>query len=348
MNNQQKQFINTNIKEAKKFTERINIDVIVSSLFAFFGAIFGAFAMSGFRFSIDVFGNPEFWTKALISFGIMMFVYNFLKMILIRAEKQKDNTEYSRTRSRQDKFIKEIRDDHLEGLVEEKVNETNEQRRLNACQRLLDSVTYGLRVNDLDKYIDDDVFQDFVRKRRLNKKQAKRLSKAISDAMNSRVYFDVLKADDILIDTSLKHKRESVHDEPKMTINEREIDAKENIMKAVFFGISTAITNALIWDGLSAAFWVSLLTQTVLIITSVASAIASAYIRIRSLTLVTDNKCAFLNVVLQYKGQYMAKMKIKNHIEIQESTNSVSEESPKKAEYTSPQLNILLNEATPG
>ena len=70
----------------------------------------------------------------------------------------------------------------------------------------------------------------------------------------------------------------------QLKVNESKLDLSENRRKAMIFIISTAVTNALVWSGLSEKFWASLLGQLTLIMSSIISAYMVATKRVDTLT----------------------------------------------------------------
>lgn len=266
---------------------------LLSIAFVILALFFAAFAASGFRFDLEFYKRPEFWTQTFISYGLMMIAYTIFKKTTIRTEMYNPNSDFSKSKKRYDSYIATVRNKHLEYRVESAVDVENETRRKKACQKRLDEITYNLRLEDLDNFTDKD-FEAYCLKYRLTKKEKKRLYKAIKDAMNSKVEYEKLKVNDILI-YSDKNKSQ---DEADYKINTAKMDARESARKTVMFLLSTSITSALVWKGVGPEFWLMLLTHATLIISSIISAMFSAYARLAYLTAVLDNRCGFLNVAL--------------------------------------------------
>src|SRR5690606_9810738 len=129
----------------------------------------------------------------------------------------------------------------------------------------------------------------FVNKRDLSKRAIKKLRKAIADVLQGKYHYERIATHELLVDVTLDHKRAR-----QLKVNESKLDLSENRRKAMIFIISTAVTNALVWSGLSEKFWTSLLGQLTLIMSSIISAYMVATKRVDTLTLIAQNRCDFL------------------------------------------------------
>lgn len=295
MNNQE--YKNRARQEINKKTVKDNLEVILTTVFALIAAIFGAVIASGFDFSIDTFKNPAFYISTVINFGIMMFVYTFIKKVSINSFKKVKDSKYAKNKAREETLIRTVRINNLEEAVEVAALEETENNRKAAAQKLIDNITYGLYLEDIEDLDNEDniainqtSFNEFVLKRGLKRRQKRKLRKAIARVLQGKYNYEIVTAHDVLVDTNLDpaHSR-------KIKVDEKKLDRSEILKKAITFILTTAIMNSLLWDGISDKFWVSLLTQTMLIMTSTISAIISAHSRLNTLTLVSENKCDFLH-----------------------------------------------------
>lgn len=303
MNDYVKNRITEKAEEKKKLFNKNNVEALLSAVFAFLGSVFAAIIATGYTFSIDTFRDPKFYLSTAVSFGVMMYTFNFVKRVAVAAKKRNKEGEYFKSKEREERITKYVRDNHLEGEIEKMVAFENELRRKNAAQRLLDKVTYGLNIDDIEDLEQEDnpainvsEFNVFVIKRGLKKRGVKKLKKAINNVLNGRYAYERLTAHELLVDISLDHKHAK-----QMRVNETKLDRAENKRKAIMFISSTAVSNALLWSGLSPRFWTCLLGQVTLILTSIISAYTVAAKRVDTLTLVSQNKCDFLNDVYNKK-----------------------------------------------
>ena len=124
-------------------------------------------------------------------------------------------------------------------------------------------------------------FNEFCDKRDLDKKKRIALRLAINNVINGKFEYSEIKVKEILNDISVDKQFADVY-----SVDEIKLNLKETKRKSIIFLISTAITNAIIWDGISQAFWLSLLTQGMLILTSTISATMIANQRIATLSMV--------------------------------------------------------------
>lgn len=293
----------------------MNKSTILTGVFIIVAVIFAALVATGYSFNFETFYKkdlyPTYYSRTLVSFVIMMFVYSLYKTSTIRLEKAKAEerspdgqaiTRYGKSKKLLGQLKDYLRGNHYENVVEAAADAENEKSRLEACQDLLNEVTYGLSLSDIEHMdevneVGEKVFdlEAFIKKRKLKKKEIRRLRKAIFKALNSKVDYEIIHTHDILVDTSLDKKVST----KQMTFNEARANIKENRNKAMMFMLSTAVTTALIWDGISWDFVTNLLSQGVLIGSTMISGLTAGYSRINTLQLVTDNQTDFLNVALK-------------------------------------------------
>lgn len=298
-NNINSQINDLNVK--KQFKDKINIDALFTAVFALFAGLFSALVMSGFSFSSDIFKQVSFYISSAISFGIMMFTFSFVKALTVKKLKLTKDNEYHNIKQRENRYIKQVRDEHLEGLIEEKVAEVNEERRIKAANLLLGNITYGLtykNINNLDDpfniAINKKLFVEFCNKRDLDNKKRKALREAINKVINGKFKYQEVRVKEILNDISAAREYADVY-----SVDEKLLSLQETKRKSLFFIISTLLVNAIVWQGITPAFWISLLTQATLILTTTISASIVANQRISILSMVSNAKCGFLNEALQ-------------------------------------------------
>lgn len=304
------------LQEKKELAKSMNKSTILTAVFILVAVVFAALVATGYRFGFETFYKkdlaPTYYSRTAVSFALMMFVYNLYKTSTIRLEKGKAEerspdglaiTRYGKSKKLLGQLKDYLRGNHYENIIEAAADAENEKTRKEACQRLLNEVTYGLTLNDIEHMDEinettgEKVFdlEAFIRKRKLRKREIKKLRKAISNALFSRVDYEMIYPHDILVDTSLDKKIST----KQMTFNETAANIKENRKKAMMFLLSTAVTTALIWDGISWELVTNLLSQGMLIGSAVMSGLSAGYARINTLQLVTDNQTDFLNVALK-------------------------------------------------
>lgn len=304
------------IKRAKEKAQEnirkgISLEAIFSGIGCVVGSFFVAIILSGTGFSKETFEDPKFYLSTAISFGIMMYAYNFAKTIFVRKLKKHKEGEYKKAEDQEARIQKYIHDWHHQDLIESAVIKETEFRRKAAAQYLLDQITYGL---DIDKIEDIDninniatnefAFKKFIEKRQLRrrkfflffwqKNEVKKLKKTLRKVLNGKYKYESVDIRDLISDISA-----SPHLARKFKIDERKANLKENRKKAVTFVISTAIMNALIWKGLDPSFWSALLAQFLLIMSSISGAYTVAVSRVNDLTVVMQNRNEFNYAALQ-------------------------------------------------
>lgn len=266
---------------------------ILSVVFVILGLILTAFISAGFEFNLSFYNDPKFWGKTITSYLIMMSTYVIVKKTTIEREKRDSNNDFFKSKKRYDNYIKIVRNKHLERVIELAVERENERRRIEACQNKLNKVTYNLRYEELDKFTEKE-FEEYCIKYKLSKREKKKLHKAIKAAMNSKVRYKKIRAYDILVYS--EKTKDSEYEEYAVYISS--LAFKDTLKKTISFIVSTTIANALVWHGVGHEFWLFLLTNAVLIIGSVISAMFSASMRVNYLRQILDNRCGFLNVAL--------------------------------------------------
>jgi len=298
-----------NIKSLKK---SLNVEAAITGLFALVASILSAFVASGFKFTWEVFYDEKFYIQTAINFLIMMFTYSFVKEIVIRREKT-TNPKYTEVKGKEYEFVKFVRDNFLEEVIAEKVAIANEERRLQAANNILARITYGLYAQDLENFkdpnnisVNDDAFNDFCLKHGLitykkdkatgkvkatvNSKKAKQLRKVIVRVLKGDYKYQPIYTKEILTTTDADIRYIDLY-----SFDERKADIKEATRKGVLWLVASALTSSIYWGGWNASFWLMLLTNATLILSSAITAIMAAHQRIKVLTLVSENKTGFLN-----------------------------------------------------
>lgn len=299
-----------NVNNLKK---AFNVEAALTGVFTLVAALLSAFIASGFKFDWEIFLSEKFYIQTAINFGIMMFTYVFVKSITIRKSKT-TNPKYVKSKEKEFEFVKFVRDNFLEEMIADKVAMANEERRLQAANNILARITYGLYAQDLENFedpnnisVNDDAFNDFCLKHGLitykkdkttgkvyatvNKKQAKRLRKVIIKVLKGEYKYQPIYTKEILTTTDADTKYIDLY-----SFDERKADIREATKKGVIWLIFSAITSSVYWGGWNTwSFWLTLLTNTVLILSSALTAIFAAASRINILTLVSENKTGFLN-----------------------------------------------------
>jgi len=298
-----------NIKSLKK---SLNVEAAITGLFALVASILSAFVASGFKFTWEVFYDEKFYIQTAINFLIMMFSYSFVKTIVIRREKT-TNPKYTEVKGKEYEFVKFVRDNFLEEVIAEKVAIANEERRLQAANNILARITYGLYAQDLENFkdpnnisVNDDAFNDFCLKHGLitykkdkatgkvkatvNSKKAKQLRKVIVRVLKGDYKYQPIYTKEILTTTDADIRYIDLY-----SFDERKADIKEATRKGVLWLVASALTSSIYWGGWNASFWLMLLTNATLILSSAITAIMAAHQRIKVLTLVSENKTGFLN-----------------------------------------------------
>lgn len=307
MNREHLNRIKDEIQTKKKY---FSLEAILSAAFALLASILAAFLTSSYGFDFSIFLDWKFYISTAVSFVLMMYTFILVKRVVLNSLKKKKDSEYIVNKTRENYLNKYVHDNALIDLIDSAVEVENEIRRKTAAQHILNKITYGLNVDDIEKIEDQDniafnleKFNEFVAKRGMaektkwyqwitKKKQRKfrrKLRKAIKKVLNGKYRYDRLTTNDLLI---------AINDDAvytkQMKINEAKEEFRENRKKAISFLISTAIMKSLIYDGLSVTFWISLLTEVVLILTSTINAYIVAISRINKLTLVIANRNEFI------------------------------------------------------
>lgn len=297
-----KEYLKRSKDEAqKKIKDNLNVEVILSGVFCFLGSVFAAFAMLGFKFDFSTFTDPSFYISTAISWGIMMYVYNFSKPVFLKTFTNKDDTDYKKHKAREGVISKYVHDWHHEDLISKAVEEENDTRRKSAAQQVLDSVTYGLDVEKIENTDAPDnlannefAFKTFVKKRDLSRRQAKKLRKAIRKVLHGKYGYESLATRDLLANTTGERQ-----DTKQMTIDSRKEDLKENRNKVITSAVATAIVNMLVWRGVGPEFWIGLLAQFMLIFSNLFGAYMAALKRFKKITFITANRNEFLYAALK-------------------------------------------------
>lgn len=281
-------------KEKVKITK----NSIFTIIFVVLAVSISALIASGLNFTLEVFKDISFYVNTIIDFVIVMFVFSIIKNSVIQNEKRNEQNDYYTKKTRYENLLKFIHKHHLQKDIEEVVAEENEKRRKDACQKLLDQVSFGLKLEDMIDFTNHD-FLEHCQKYKLSKREKRKLKRAIKKALNSKVKYDKISVSDVLIynDVNLNDKNSNT----VLSINSAELARQENLKKALTFLIMSAFTKALLWEGLSPQFLVMLLAQASLITSSIISATMTANARLVYLSTVLENRSNFINRNLDTK-----------------------------------------------
>ena len=99
MNNKQtaKEYLKRSKDETqKKIKDSLNFEVVLSGVFCLFGSIFCCICDDGIKFDFSTFTDLSFYISTAISWGIMMYVYNFSKPVFLKTFLNKDDTDYKK------------------------------------------------------------------------------------------------------------------------------------------------------------------------------------------------------------------------------------------------------------
>lgn len=314
---------------------------IVSILFSTAAIVLGALVATGFRFTVEVFTTWSFYVKTGINYAIMIVVYNSVKQDFIRTEKLSEKNKLYENKKRTNRFVKIVRDEHLEDLISDEADKETERRRIGACNRELNKYTYGLElregvidygyVKDLEGKPHKLTEEEFYQTRHLKERQIKKVKKSIQKALNSQVAYAPVTAYEIL--TGYQGANGN-HEDPIMSINENKENIKESNKKTLVFILTAAVTNVIVWSSIDAAsFWAMLLAHLTLILSSVLTAITSAYNRIETLTQIEVNRSSFLNQAIPFEV-------------LQKYNDNNKKETPKEEKQQEEICNVT-NEALP-
>ena len=347
-----------NIKSLKK---SLNVEAAITGLFALVASILSAFVASGFKFTWEVFYDEKFYIQTAINFLIMMFSYSFVKTIVIRREKT-TNPKYTEVKGKEYEFVKFVRDNFLEEVIAEKVAIANEERRLQAANNILARITYGLYAQDLENFkdpnnisVNDDAFNDFCLKHGLitykkdkatgkvkatvNSKKAKQLRKVIVRVLKGDYKYQPIYTKEILTTTDADIRYIDLY-----SFDERKADIKEATRKGVLWLVASALTSSIYWGGWNASFWLMLLTNATLILSSAITAIMAAHQRIKVLTLVSENKTGFLNQATKDYRLELKKGKEEVKEIVKEETNTQEKVAYSKEEEKVIQVSTIPKE----
>lgn len=286
-------------EKAKGF---FDVETIFVGVFCLLASFFAALILSGTKFSFETFKNPKFYISTAISFGLMMYSYNFSKSVFVRKLKETPKGKYQEAEERERKIQKYVYDWHLQDKIKEAAEKETELNRKTAAQALLDSVTYGLDVDDIED-LDNPrnivtnkfAFDDFVKKRQLRsrkfflffwqKNEIGKLRKVLRKVLNGRYKYQVVDFRDLIGDPSA-----SKQEQRQYKIDELKLNLKENRKKTMMFIVSTVLSNILMWQGFNKTFLLAMFSQVMLIFSSILSGYTVALSRVKLLTIVMQNR----------------------------------------------------------
>jgi hypothetical protein len=259
------------------------------------GVFVSALATQVLKFSPARFLELGFWAETGINYVIMIIFYNYISMVVVTNEKARNDTSYYASVVAYAKLLDFISNKHLESLVEDMAEVEVNKNRINAANSMLRKITYKLRYNDLEE-LDEQKFDEYCSKNRLNKKERKELGKIIKQVINGRYDYERFTADDILTDADF-----SIEDNKGLVVvfNAKQFEKRENLKKSLFFIGGAAVVQAFVKnEGFTWDFLIALGTKAFLTASAGYSGMMKAKRYLKQRKLVIDNRILLLNKAL--------------------------------------------------
>mgnify|MGYP000848840039 CR=1 FL=1 len=286
-----------------KKTWREKLMTVATGIIALGGSFLAALVANGFDFDTKFWLKPSFWASTLVTLGLSLYVFNFSLGALHISLKANKNGDYYKTKARENDYVKYTRNNQFEDILDAHAEKETEDNRKSIAQSLLDNITSGLRVENIENLDNEDniainrqEFKKFCKKRGLRWFKRWRLKVAIKRVINGKYNYVKVRSNDVLVNNSRGAVEQKVY-----TISETKQKFRANRKKIISFLISTVIINSLIWNGVDSKFFATLFTQSSLIISSYFSAYTTAVGNIADLTTVSENRCDFFNNALKYQ-----------------------------------------------
>jgi hypothetical protein len=299
----------------KKDAENVTGSSLLQIVFLILAFLLSAFAANSLSFNPKrILDDPVgFSIRTGTNLAIMMITFKVVKFITAKKSKvtkmdDKGNaiyTPYQKTAIKYKSMVEFVNQNKLKKTVIAGVDRELNQRMIDASNGILASITNDFTYNDIftvtkdadgndiKKIITDEEIEQHCKEYQLKKKETKQLKAAIVCIINGKVPYDSFTANDILIDSELKEHTKNGNRQMKLNVVSYEIN--EMIWKTLTSLISTAVLNSLIWNGMSPEFWIDLLKQSVLILSSVMNGIFAANTYLACRKHVLDNRISLLS-----------------------------------------------------
>lgn len=274
------------------FKKYINIRTMLSVVFVLAITILIAIIIAGSAINKEIL-TFSFWLKTGINVILVMIVHNYIKPTAILSELKGE--EHQSNKKRYTALTDFVKQKFLQPKIEEATKQENKEREENALQSLLDNITYGITVEQAKEMTNEELEQ-ISEKRMLSRRQKRKLKKAVIKVKNNQAKYEVVNANEILNYTSLNND-DGKH--AQMSYDRAKENLQENLRKMITYTMWASALNIFLWEGLSPQFWITLLSQATLIMSSSYSAISYAKKRVEKLNHILNNRSDFISQAIK-------------------------------------------------
>jgi len=246
------------------------------------------FASMGLRFNPEKLGELDFWQNVMLKMIAVIAIFNAIFSIYSSLLRQTSDSKYYDVMATNRIRIDEIYKRKLFAELDAAIAEENKDALIAECNEILRRTTSRLSYNDLD--LDNLDIPALCGKYLLNRRQSRRLRRAVMKIANGKVRHEAMKADHILKD------KDGDKDKPiSATYDLRRFLLRQNILKGAQFIVASVIFAALSFGQVDMTFWQALLTNGILFINAMVSGISFAYSYIKTRTAVFEQRNRFLD-----------------------------------------------------
>jgi hypothetical protein len=267
--------------------------IIYSVAFLFAAAL--AEAIMSFNF--DFWKDPMYWINTVIKFAMMITIYTYFRSGFIVSMQMAEGTPYKAGLKEYNENLEANKKYNLKLVIEEEIKRDLAERKINASTALLESISYDLKLEDIAS-LSDNKIKEYAKDHLLNRKETKRFKKVVKRLKNGKIHYETYDFRDLVCDNSIDIK--NFH-QGQIKNKNAEYTSAEYRNKCMKFLMTSLITASLVTKTFDSSFFMELLTNSTLIISSILSASKAAknFIQYR-LQIISNRNLILTPIVRQY------------------------------------------------
>lgn len=268
----------------------LNFNSILRLIFVLVSFLIVVYASMGLEFSFDKLIDLNFWFVCVVKLFVVLAIHNTISGTFSGILRGNEDSKYFVTLATNRLRVDEVYKQNDFSKLDKAIREENDDEYKSACNSALRNVTTRMSYSDLDlEGLSKEKIKDTCEKYMLNWWQSFWLKRAILKIAKGKIKYDVLVPDHILKD------KDSERDKPiSAAFNMSRFIVKQNRNKVITFVVSTVAMTIVSFGQTDMTIWQALLTNSILLLSSVISGVTMATSYIKTRTLVFEQRNRFL------------------------------------------------------
>lgn len=275
------------------------LKTLAQGLFIVLALVVIMFVSLGLELDFSRLKTFKYWVSVIIKLSLTMLTYNIIYR-LDRKNKLNLRTSrffvaYATNRLRISKIYTDKKLDQLQKAVDEE----NEKRLQNKCEKLFNKICSYVKYADIEKPV-----EDLIEFYKIQKKYHKKFIKIYNKVKSGRVKIKKLKISVFLTDKQLVNSKEITYDYSLV----RELFLR-NTAKMFSFLFFTMLSSIIIFTFVIPSIWTEIVSNVTIILGAISSGFASSSKDVKHLTFIYENRNNFIFEHLEIKEEYIPETK---------------------------------------